>query len=159
MSGASDVTFSNINEIMKYLPHRFPFLLIDRVEEIHRPPGPSRVGRRIRAIKNVSVNEPYFPGHFPHRPIMPGVLQLEVMAQAAALACVNPDGPRTEFAIAGCDQARFRSPVVPGDTLEVTAEVLKDRASILVIRCEVRVKGAVVSESQIMAAVLPIPAQ
>lgn len=148
----------SITEILKLLPHRFPFLLVDRVDEIERPSAESRVGRKIRAVKNVTFNEPFFPGHFPHRPVMPGVLQIEAMAQTAALACVDLSGPQMDVAIAGVDGARFRKPVVPGDTLEITAEVVKDRNSILVVKCEARVRGQVACEAEILAKMFPLQA-
>ena len=141
---------------MQLLPHRFPFLLVDRVEELVRPTPGTRIGTKIRAIKNVTINEPYFPGHFPHRPVMPGVLQLEAMAQVAALACVEKGKPRLDVAIAGVDNARFRLPVVPGDTLEITAEILKDRRQIIVFRCEARVRGQIVAEAEMMAKTFPL---
>lgn len=147
----------NIVEIMKLLPHRFPFLLVDRVEEISQPEGQtSRVGRKIRAIKNVTFNEPFFPGHFPHRPVMPGVLQIEAMAQVAAISCVDPTGPKMDVAIAGINEARFRRPVTPGDTLELLAEVIKDRGQILIVKCEARVQGQVVAEAELMAKMFPL---
>jgi 3-hydroxyacyl-[acyl-carrier-protein] dehydratase len=148
-----------IVEIMKLLPHRFPFLLVDRVDEIQRPNTESKVGRRIRATKNVTFNEPFFPGHFPHRPVMPGVLQVEAMAQVAALVCVDLNGPRMDVAIAGINDARFRRPVVPGDTLEITAEVLKDRSQILVVKCEARVRGNLVCEAELLAKMFPLEVQ
>lgn len=143
-----------INEILRILPHRFPFVLVDRVESIEQTAGgKNRVGWKIRAIKNVSFNEPYFPGHFPHRPVMPGVLQIEAMAQAACLAVVDPKGPAMDVAIAGINEARFRKPVVPGDRCEIVAEVTKDRGQILVVRCEMRVEGEIVSEAEMIAKV------
>ena len=145
-----------ITEIMKLLPHRFPFLLVDRVDEIQKPQGGGRVGRKIRAIKNVTFNEPFFPGHFPHRPVMPGVLQIEAMAQVAAICCVDLDGPRMDVAIAGVDGARFRKPVIPGDTLEMTAEVLKDRSGMMIVKCEARVHGKVVCEAELIAKMFPL---
>lgn len=146
----------SITDIMKLLPHRFPFLLVDRVDEVVKPQGAIRVGRKIRAVKNVSMNEPFFPGHFPHRPVMPGVLQIEAMAQAAAIACVDLDGPRMDVAIAAVDRARFRKPVVPGDVLEIEAEVLKDRSMMMVIRCEAKVRGQVVCEAELIAKMFPL---
>jgi 3-hydroxyacyl-[acyl-carrier-protein] dehydratase len=148
-------------EIMKLLPHRYPFVLVDRVDEIIKPevkPGaaPTMVGRKIVAIKNVTINEPFFPGHFPHRPVMPGVLQIEALAQVAALCCADMNGPRMDVAIAGIDKARFRRPVVPGDQLELRAEVLKDRSQMLVLTCEARVNGAVVCEAEIIAKMFPL---
>ncbi|MCB1625350.1 MAG: 3-hydroxyacyl-ACP dehydratase FabZ [Pseudomonadales bacterium] len=110
----------DINGILKQLPHRYPFLLVDRVLECHP-------GKTIRAIKNVTVNEPFFPGHFPHRPVMPGVLILEALAQAAGIlafitADVIPD-ESTRFFFVGIDKARFRKPVEPGDQLILTARL------------------------------------
>ncbi len=150
------IPYLDASEILQLLPHRFPFLLVDRVNELKRGEGPSRVGTRIRAIKNVTFNEPYFPGHFPHRPVMPGVLQIEAMAQVAALACVDKDGERMDVAIAGVDGARFRRPVVPGDTLEIEAEVVKDRGQILLVRCVARVRGQVVCEGEMIAKMFPL---
>lgn len=150
----------NIVDIMKMLPHRFPFLLVDRVEEMikgeNEAAGGNRAGRKIRAIKNVTFNEPFFPGHFPHRPVMPGVLQIEAMAQVAAISCVDPTGPKMDVAIAGINEARFRRPVVPGDTLELTAEVVKDRGQILIVKCEARVQGQMVAEAELMAKMFPL---
>jgi 3-hydroxyacyl-[acyl-carrier-protein] dehydratase len=144
------------SDILKLLPHRFPFLLVDRVDELHKPEGGSRVGRKIKAIKNVTINEPFFPGHFPHRPVMPGVLQIEAMAQVAAIACVDLDGPRMDVAIAGVDGARFRRPVVPGDTLEMTAEIMKDRSGMMIVKCQARVRGLVVCEAELIAKMFPL---
>lgn len=143
-------------DILKLLPHRFPFLLVDRVEEMIRPESGTLVGRKIRAIKNVTINEPFFPGHFPHRPVMPGVLQVEAMAQVAAIACVEPDGPQMDVAIAGINEARFRRPVVPGDTLTLSAEVIKDRKGLIVVKCEARVEGQLVAEAEMIAKMFPL---
>jgi len=108
----------NIDTILKRLPHRYPFLLVDRVLEIEP-------GKRIRALKNVTYNEPFFPGHFPGRPVMPGVMIMEALAQAAGLlafitADVYPD-ERSRFYFVGIDRARFRRPVEPGDQLILSA--------------------------------------
>jgi 3-hydroxyacyl-[acyl-carrier-protein] dehydratase len=157
MTGAAQrETQYKIEEILRLLPHRFPFLLVDRVEELIRPAGPNKVGWKIRARKCVTMNEPYFPGHFPHRPVMPGVLQIEAMAQAAALICVNLDSPPMDVAIAAIDNARFRRPVTPGDVIEITAEIIKDRGQILLIDCKGSVDGQLVSEAQLMAKMFPI---
>jgi 3-hydroxyacyl-[acyl-carrier-protein] dehydratase len=107
----------DIDEVMRRLPHRFPFLLVDRVLEC-------RPGERLLAIKNVTINEPYFQGHFPGRPVMPGVLILEALAQAAGILCfvtagVYPD-ESVKFYFAGIDEARFRRPVLPGDQLRLS---------------------------------------
>ncbi len=114
----------DIHQILKQLPHRYPILLVDRVLEIDK-------GKRIKALKNVSINEPYFSGHFPHRPVMPGVLMLEALAQAAALLAFDmlgttPDD-KTVYYFAGIDGARFKRPVEPGDQLmlEVTLDRMK----------------------------------
>jgi 3-hydroxyacyl-[acyl-carrier-protein] dehydratase len=110
----------DIMGVMRLLPHRYPFLLVDRVLECVK-------GESIRAIKNVTVNEPFFPGHFPHRPVMPGVIIIEALAQTAGLlafitADVVPD-ESTRFFFVGIDEARFRKPVEPGDQLILTAKL------------------------------------
>lgn len=116
----------DIKDIMTRLPHRYPMLLIDRVLELEP-------GKRIVAIKNVSMNEPFFEGHFPHHPVMPGVLIIEAMAQAAALfsfegdSTVNAADHKIAYYLVGVDGARFRKPVVPGDQLRI--EVSADRLS------------------------------
>ncbi len=143
-------------DILHLLPHRFPFLLVDRVDELHKPAGTSRVGRKIKAVKNVTINEPFFPGHFPHRPVMPGVLQIEAMAQCAALAITEMGGVKLDVAIAGVNEARFRRPVVPGDTLILEAEVMKDRSGILVVKCSASVNGHIACEAVIIAKVFPL---
>lgn len=147
-------TVFTCQEILNILPHRFPFLLVDKV--ISWTPGPdekNRSGQKIVAIKNVTFNEPFFPGHFPGLPVMPGVLQVEAMAQAACLAYYRRGDPEMDFFIASCDNAKFRRPVVPGDVLELHAEILRDRGSMLTIRTEAKVNGHVVSEADILAKV------
>ena len=114
----SEVVTLDISGILRQLPHRYPFLLVDRVLECHR-------GKSIRAIKNVTINEPFFPGHFPQRPVMPGVLIIEALAQTAGIlafqtAGIIPD-ENTRFFFVGIDRARFRRPVEPGDQLILTA--------------------------------------
>ena len=109
----------DLNEIMKILPHRPPFLLIDKVEEIVE-------GEKIVAIKNVTMNEPYFVGHFPQEPVMPGVLIVEAMAQAGAVAVLSMDQFKGKTAyFGGIDKAKFRRKVVPGDTLRIEVEIIK----------------------------------
>lgn len=143
-----------ISDILRILPHRFPFLLVDRVESLDRDlKAKNRVGWKIRAIKNVTFNEPFFSGHFPHRPVMPGVLQIEAMAQAGCLAVVDPAGPEMDVAIAGINEARFRRPVVPGDRMVLTAEITKDRGQIMVLRCQCHVDGELASETEMIAKV------
>jgi 3-hydroxyacyl-[acyl-carrier-protein] dehydratase len=110
----------DMQAILERLPHRYPFLLVDRVLELHP-------GKSIRALKNVTYNEPFFPGHFPGRPVMPGVMIIEALAQAAGILCfitggVIPDHT-TRFYFVGIDDARFRRPVVPGDQLLLTAQL------------------------------------
>ena len=109
----------DIKEIMKILPHRPPFLLIDRVEEIVE-------GEKIVAVKNVTMNEPYFVGHFPQEPVMPGVLIVEAMAQAGAVAVLSMEQFKGKTAyFGGIDKAKFRRKVVPGDTLRIEVEIIK----------------------------------
>lgn len=146
-------------EISKILPHRYPFILVDRVEEIlvHPPRYPNRTGKKIRAIKNVTINEPFFPGHFPHRPVMPGVLIVESIAQTAALCCFRPEDGKKDVAIAGIKEAKFRKPVVPGDQLEIHLEVLKDRESMILFKGEVFVDKQLAAEAEILAYVFDMP--
>lgn len=135
----------DINEIKEYLPHRYPFLLVDRVVELDLE------NRHIRAYKNVSVNEPFFNGHFPQHPIMPGVLIIEAMAQAAGLLGfkmmnVKPsDG--TLYYFVGSDKLRFRQPVVPGDQLQLEARHLSNKRGIWRFSCR-----AVVGTQEVCAA-------
>jgi 3-hydroxyacyl-[acyl-carrier-protein] dehydratase len=116
----TEPTRYDITEILRYLPHRYPFLLVDRVLECH--PGES-----IKALKNVTYNEPFFPGHFPGRPVMPGVMIIEALAQATGILCFTSANvvptEQTRFYFVGIDKARFRKPVVPGDQLILTATV------------------------------------
>jgi len=135
----------DINEILTLLPHKYPFLLVDRVLEFE----PSK---RIIAIKNVTVNEPFFQGHFPGRPIMPGVLILEAMAQAGGLlAFKSVPGMKGSVFFTGIDGARFRKPVVPGDQLRFVVDVVKHRREIWVFEAKAYVGDDVVSEARIMA--------
>ena len=137
----------DIYQVLEHLPQRFPLLLVDRVLECEP-------GKRILALKNVSVNEPYFPGHFPSRPIMPGVLILESMAQAAVILAVRTLGTQVSensvYLYAGIDRARFKRPVVPGDRLEVEVIVLARKRGLWKFDCTARVDGAVVSEAEIL---------
>ena len=112
-----------VEEIKEIIPHRYPMLLIDRVEELE-------AGKSIKAKKNVSVNEPFFQGHFPHEPVMPGVLIMEAMAQAGAVALLSMDEFKGKTAyFGGIDKAKFRKKVVPGDTLVLEVELTKVRSS------------------------------
>ncbi|PKO70385.1 MAG: 3-hydroxyacyl-[acyl-carrier-protein] dehydratase FabZ [Betaproteobacteria bacterium HGW-Betaproteobacteria-16] len=137
----------DIHEIRKQLPHRYPFLLVDRVLEIEK-------GKRIKAIKNVTINEPFFGGHFPNRPVMPGVLMLEAMAQAAALLAFDTAGvtmdDNTVYYFAGIDAARFKRPVEPGDQLVMEVELDRMRSGIYKFKGAIRVDGEVVCEAELM---------
>lgn len=109
----------DINEIMKIIPHRYPFLLVDRIDEIVE-------GEKVVATKNVTMNEPFFQGHFPQLPVMPGVLIIEAMAQAGAVAVLSKEEFKGKIAfLAAVDKAKFRKNVVPGDTLRLEVELLK----------------------------------
>ena len=141
------VSSMDINRILEYLPHRYPFLLIDRV--LSCEPGKS-----IVAIKNVTINEPYFQGHFPNYPVMPGVLIVECMAQAAAILTfhsekVKPDKHSVYFFV-GIDNARFKKPVVPGDTLRLEVAITRQVRGIWKFACKALVGEVMVAESEIM---------
>ncbi len=134
-----------INEILTLLPHAYPFLLVDRVLE-YEP------DQRIVAIKNVTFNEPFFPGHFPANPVMPGVLIIEAMAQTAGLlAFKSYPGLRGNVFFIGIDNARFRKPVIPGDQLKLVLQVVKHRREIWVFDGEAFVDDKKVAEARIMA--------
>lgn len=137
----------DIHQILKKLPHRYPFLLVDRVLEIDS-------GKRIRALKNVTINEPFFTGHFPHRPVMPGVLMLEAMAQAAALlAFANAGSEPNENSViyfAGIDGARFKRPVEPGDQLVLDVELVRAKAGIYKFKGTARVGEDIACEAELM---------
>ena len=137
----------DIHQILKQLPHRYPILLVDRVLEIEK-------GKRIKALKNVSINEPYFSGHFPHRPVMPGVLMLEALAQAAALLAfdfvgVTPDD-KTVYYFAGIDGARFKRPVEPGDQLILEVELDRMKAGIFKFKARAKVGDEIATEAELM---------
>jgi 3-hydroxyacyl-[acyl-carrier-protein] dehydratase len=139
----------DINAIMLRLPHRYPFLLVDRVLEC-------QPGRQIRALKNVTYNEPYFTGHFPHRPIMPGVIIIEALAQVAGLlAFLSADelpDDKTRFYFVGIDKARFRKPVEPGDQLLLQASFERNVKGIWRCATEASVAGQEVAHAHIMIA-------
>lgn len=141
------MTKLDIHQILKLLPHRYPILLVDRVLELDE-------GKRIKSLKNVTINEPFFTGHFPHRPVMPGVLMLEAMAQTAALlsfatAGVVPDD-KTVYYFAGIDGARFKRPVEPGDQLVMDVELLRHKAGIYKFKGTARVGEDVACEAELM---------
>ena len=145
----------DINTILKVLPHRQPFLLIDRVLEYYANESGPRTGQKVKVIKNVTYNEPFFNGHFPHHPIMPGVLILEAMAQAAAFSVWREGDPEMNVAIARLSEARFHRPVIPGDTLLIEAEVIKDKGTMLLFKAKCSVEGEHVTEVEILAHVAP----
>ena len=146
----STATVLDITEIMQILPHRYPFLLIDRVVELVRM-------RRIVAIKNVTINEPFFQGHFPTYPIMPGVLIVEAMAQAggALLLTEVPDREDKLMVFTGIEEARFRAPVVPGDQVRIEVEVLKWSRRGATMRGNAYVDTKLVCEAEIKCQVVP----
>ena len=137
----------DIHQILKQLPHRYPILLVDRVLAVEK-------GKSIRALKNVTINEPQFTGHFPHRPVFPGVYMLEAMAQAAALLAfetlgVTPDD-KTVYYFAGIDGARFKRPVEPGDQLVMDVTLERMKAGIFKFKGVARVGDEVACEAELM---------
>ena len=137
----------DIHEILKQLPHRYPFLLVDRVLAYEK-------GKSIQSLKNVTINEPFFVGHFPHRPVMPGVLMLEAMAQTAALLSfatmgVTPD-EKTVYYFAGIDGARFKRPVEPGDQLVMDVTLERNKSGIFKFKGVARVGGELACEAELM---------
>ena len=138
-----------VTEILKLLPHRYPFLLVDRVLAFEKDAS-------LTALKNVTINEPFFPGHFPHAPVMPGVLILEALAQAAAVLSFETMGTRPDadsiVYFAGIDEARFRRPVVPGDQLLLEVELLRNVRGISKYSATARVGEEVAAQAQLMCA-------
>lgn len=136
-----------IHEILKYLPHRYPFLLIDRVLSWES-------GKTISALKNVTINEPFFPGHFPHHPVMPGVLIIEALAQAAAILTLKTANLKADedtiYYFVGIDRARFKKPVQAGDQLVLKATILRERIGIWKYSAHAEVDGRVVTEAELM---------
>lgn len=143
----------DIHQILKQLPHRYPFLLVDRVLELDK-------GKSIKALKNVTINEPFFEGHFPHRPVMPGVLMLEALAQAAALLAFDAldATPRSDmvYYFAGIDGARFKRPVEPGDQLILEVELLRMKAGIFKFKARATVSGTLAVEAELTCAMRTI---
>ena len=138
----------DIEQVMQYLPHRYPFLLIDKVTELE-------LGKSVTALKNVSINEPFFPGHFPGAPVMPGVLILEAMAQAAAILSFKTKGYAPEdigiVYFAGIDAARFKKPVKPGDQLILKVDIVREMRGIWKYKGRAEVDGVLVAEADLMA--------
>jgi 3-hydroxyacyl-[acyl-carrier-protein] dehydratase len=139
----------DIHRILKQLPHRYPFLLVDRVLELNK-------GKNIKALKNVTINEPFFEGHFPNRPVMPGVLMIEALAQAAALLAFDAldatPNDQMIYYFAGIDAARFKRPVEPGDQLVLEAELLRMKAGIFKFKARALVDGELAVEAELTCA-------
>ncbi|HWK85405.1 MAG TPA: 3-hydroxyacyl-ACP dehydratase FabZ [Caldimonas sp.] len=140
----------DIHKILKQLPHRFPFLMVDRVLELEH-------GKRIKAIKNVTINEPYFAGHFPERPVMPGVMMIEALAQAAALLAYDAVGAspddNTVYYFAGIDAARFKRRVEPGDQLVLDVTLDRMKSGIFKFTARATVDGELAVDAQLMCTV------
>ncbi len=145
----------DIHQILKKLPHRYPILLVDRVIALEK-------GKSIKALKNVTINEPFFQGHFPYRPVMPGVLMLEALAQAAALLAFDAlgTGPSEDlvYYFAGIDNARFKRPVEPGDQLTLDVEMVRMKAGIFKFNCTASVDGTLAVQAELTCAVRPVAA-
>jgi len=138
----------DIHEVIKHLPHRYPFLLVDRVVSYE-------AGKSLIALKNVTINEPFFPGHFPHRPVMPGVLIIEALAQATAILSFVTNGTLPDensvYYFAGIEKARFRRPVEPGDQLMLEVELVRQRRNLLWFKGRAMVDGKVAAEAEMSA--------
>ncbi len=139
----------DIYEILEHLPHRFPFLLVDKVIDY-------KAGEYLIAVKNVSVNEPFFPGHFPKRPVFPGVLIMEALAQATGLLAFKTQGKKPDgsslYYFAGIDNCRFKQPVQPGDQLILEVKLLTTKRNIWKFSAEAKVDGKVVASAELMCA-------
>ncbi|MGH8702645.1 MAG: 3-hydroxyacyl-ACP dehydratase FabZ [Burkholderiales bacterium] len=146
----------DINKILEYLPHRYPFLLVDRVLSCEP-------GKRLVALKNVTINEPFFQGHFPRQPVMPGVLIIESMAQACAILTFHSEQHQADerliYYLVGIDNARFKKPVVPGDSLRLEVALERHVRSIWKFTARALVADAVVAEAEMMCTVRVLPEQ
>ena len=136
----------DINELFEFLPHRYPFLLVDRVTDL-------TVGESVRGYKNVTINEPFFNGHFPGHPVMPGVLIIEAMAQLSGVLAFETKNIRPAegytYYLAGTDKSRFKRPVVPGDQLMMTSSILADKRGVMKFDCAAYVDDEVACKSEI----------
>jgi len=144
------MTSMDIHQILQYLPHRYPILLVDRVLDVVP-------GERIKALKNVSVNEPFFPGHYPHHPVMPGVLIIEAMAQTAAILSFTTMGNKPDdksvYYFVGIDGARFKRPVSPGDQLVMEVSLLFNKRGMWKFAAIAKVDGQVAAEAELICTV------
>lgn len=151
----SSMTVLDIRAILEHLPHRYPFLLVDRVIELEK-------GKRIVALKNVTINEPFFVGHFPRLPVMPGVLQIEALAQAAGILSFQTAGKvaddQSVYYFVGIDNARFKRPVVPGDQLKLEVEIVRAARSIWKYKARATVDGLLAAEADLMCALRDVEA-
>lgn len=147
------MTSMDIHEILEYLPHRYPFLLVDRVLDVVP-------GERITALKNVSINEPFFPGHYPHHPVMPGVLVIEALAQTAAILSFKTMGGKPDdksvYYFVGIDNARFKRPVSPGDQLIFEVSITANKRGIWKFAAVAKIDGQVAAEADLMCTVRPL---
>src|SRR5215210_2760004 len=141
----------DIQAIEKLLPHRYPFLLVDRIVELEE--------MRVVGVKNVTMNEPHFTGHFPGHPVMPGVLIIEAMAQVAGVLVLSkiPDREKKLVFLATIEEAKFRKPVVPGDQLRLEVNILKLKPSVAKMQCVALVDGAKVAEAQLVCTLIDKP--
>ena len=149
------MTAMDIHQILEYLPHRYPILLVDRVLEVVP-------GERITALKNVSMNEPFFPGHYPHHPVMPGVLIIEALAQTAAILSFKSMGGKPDdksvYYFVGIDGARFKRPVSPGDQLIMEVSISANKRGIWKFSAQAKVDGQVAAEAELMCTVRKLDA-
>jgi 3-hydroxyacyl-[acyl-carrier-protein] dehydratase len=147
------MTAMDIHQILEYLPHRYPILLVDRVLDVVP-------GERITALKNVSVNEPFFPGHYPHHPVMPGVLIIEALAQTAAILSFKTMGGKPDdksvYYFVGIDGARFKRPVSPGDQLVMEVSIVANKRGLWKFAAVAKVDGGIAAEAELMCTVRAI---
>lgn len=143
----------DIHDILKHLPHRYPFLLVDRVLECEP-------GQKLVALKNVTINEPFFPGHYPHHPVMPGVLIIEALAQTAAILSFKAMGDGSDdksvYYFVGIDGARFKRPVIPGDQLIMEVSIVASKRGLWKFAAVAKVDGQVAAEAELMCTVRSI---